>query len=93
MDRIYFCCHVFSVSLLIADEPRLPNTVPPFALGDLCIASVVEESGTARIYIEMFGLRSRIVEISDDIPVEVEGKSMYPAPVVRDTSRRRGIIQ
>ena len=94
MDRVCFCLFVVFASPAIAEEVTLPRSVPPFALGDFCVASVIDRDGTPAIGIELFGLRSRNVEISDDVPVVIDGRVANKDPFVRDTfspSRHRTV--
>ncbi|MEL6110123.1 MAG: hypothetical protein AAFU85_29265, partial [Planctomycetota bacterium] len=79
-------------SVLAEDAAILPKSIPPFALGDFCIASFGDSDGKLAIKLEMFGLRSRTVEISDDVPVYIDGYLANKAPFIRDTfspTRRR----
>ncbi len=85
MDRFLLGILALAGASLFAADPTLPKSIPPFALGDLCVASVTDHDGKATIEVEMYGWRSRNVETSDRIPVQIDGKLMYPDPLVRDT--------
>jgi hypothetical protein len=96
MDRICFCLFFAFSSHCLAEEVALPKKVPPFALGDFCVASVVDHDGEPAIRLEMFGLRSRTVDTGDptDVPIVIDGRVANKDPFVRDTfspSRHRTV--
>jgi hypothetical protein len=94
MDRICFFVLALIACPVQADDAMLPASVPPFALGDFCVATVVDRNGTPVINIDMFELRSRNVEVSADIAVSIDGRVANRDTFVHDTfspTRRRSI--
>jgi hypothetical protein len=94
IDRIGLLILALLASSIAADDTTLPSSVPPFALGDFSIATVFDRDGASTIEIEMFELRSRNVQIGDDVPVIIDGRVANGDPFLRDTfspTRRRAI--
>ncbi|MEM8672196.1 MAG: hypothetical protein AAGG48_32070 [Planctomycetota bacterium] len=83
--NILFCFIALACPQFHAEEVTLPNSIPPFALGDFCVLSMYDRDGDNFVKVEYYGWRSREVKVGDDVPTVIDGKVMYPDPSVRDT--------